>query len=144
MAVPVDGGELGDGAGVGAQDVDGGAEGTGVHRGGGGGHGGWASGAVSAGQYTHLARTDSGSTAPRGPDLARQIAAHRVGAAESAASMIGAVMEPAVDHFNVLHVVADSLEERFEQMRMFRKKSSRRSGRRHRGVPLAHLRNRGG
>ena len=57
--------------------------------------------------------------AMRGLDLDRQIAANWIGTAESVASMIGAVMEQGIDHFNVLHVVADSLEERFEQMRMF-------------------------
>ena len=44
MAVPVDGGELGDGAGVGPQDVDGGAERPLVHGGGRSVHGGYASG----------------------------------------------------------------------------------------------------
>lgn len=57
--------------------------------------------------------------AMRGLDLDRRIEANWVGTAESVASMIGAVMEQGIDHFNVLHVVADSLEERFEQMRMF-------------------------
>ena len=57
--------------------------------------------------------------AMRGADLDRQIAANWVGTAESVASMIGTVMEQGIDHFNVLHIVADSLEERFEQMQMF-------------------------
>ena len=33
--------------------------------------------------------------------------------------MIGAVIEQGIDHFNVLHIVGDSLEARFEQMQMF-------------------------
>ena len=57
--------------------------------------------------------------AMRGADLDRQIATNWVGTAESVASMIGTVMEQGIDHFNVLHIVADSLEERFEQMQMF-------------------------
>ena len=55
----------------------------------------------------------------RGLDLDRQIAANWVGTPESVASMIGAVVEQGIDHFNVLHIVGDSLEARFEQMRMF-------------------------
>ena len=35
------------------------------------------------------------------------------------AEKIGAVAERGIDHFNVLHVVGDTLEERFDQMRMF-------------------------
>ena len=55
----------------------------------------------------------------RGLDLDRQIAANWVGTPESVASMIGAVVEQGIDHFNVLHIVGDSLEARFEQMQMF-------------------------
>ena len=55
----------------------------------------------------------------RGLDLDRQVAANWVGTPESVASMIGAVVEQGIDHFNVLHIVGDSLEARFEQMRMF-------------------------
>ena len=55
----------------------------------------------------------------RGLDLDRQIAANWVGTPESVAPMVGAVMEQGIDHFNVLHIVGDSLEARFEQMQMF-------------------------
>ena len=55
----------------------------------------------------------------RGLDLDRQIAANWVGTAELVAEKIGAVAEQGIDHFNVLHVVGDTLDERFEQMRMF-------------------------
>ena len=55
----------------------------------------------------------------RGLDLDRQVATNWVGTPESVASMIGAVVEQGIDHFNVLHIVGDSLEARFEQMRMF-------------------------
>ena len=55
----------------------------------------------------------------RGLDLDRQIAANWVGTPESVAATIGAVIEQGLDHFNVLHIVGDSLEARFEQMRMF-------------------------
>ena len=57
--------------------------------------------------------------AMRGLDLERQIANNWVGTPESVASMIGAVIEQGIDHFNVLHIVGDSLEARFEQMQMF-------------------------
>ena len=55
----------------------------------------------------------------RGLDLDRQIAANWVGTPESVAGQIGAVKEQGIDHFNVLHIVGDTLEARFEQMRMF-------------------------
>ena len=55
----------------------------------------------------------------RGLDLDRQIAANWVGTAESVAEKIGAVAEQGIDHFNVLHVVGDTLDERYDQMRMF-------------------------
>ena len=54
-----------------------------------------------------------------GLDIDRQIAANWVGTPESVAEKIGAVAEQGIDHFNVLHVVGDTLEERFDQMRMF-------------------------
>ena len=57
--------------------------------------------------------------AMRGLDLDRQIAANWVGTPESVAPMVGAVVEQGIDHFNVLHIVGDSLEARFEQMQMF-------------------------
>ena len=55
----------------------------------------------------------------RGLDIDRQIAAGWVGTPESVAEKIGVVAEQGIDHFNVLHVVGDTLEERFDQMRMF-------------------------
>ena len=55
----------------------------------------------------------------RGLDVDRQIAANWVGTPESVAAAIGAVMDQGIDHFNVLHVVGDTLEARFEQMQMF-------------------------
>ena len=55
----------------------------------------------------------------RGLDLDRQIAANWVGTPESVAEKIGMVMEQGIDHFNVLHIVGDTLDERFEQMQMF-------------------------
>ena len=55
----------------------------------------------------------------QGLDLDRQIAVNWVGTPESVAAMIGAVIEQGIDHFNVLHIVGDSLEARFEQMQMF-------------------------
>ena len=55
----------------------------------------------------------------RGLDIDRQIAANWVGTPESVAEQIGAVAEQGIDHFNVLHVIGDTLDERFEQMRMF-------------------------
>ena len=57
--------------------------------------------------------------ARQGLDLDRHIAANWVGTPESVAEKIGAVVEQGIDHFNVLHVVGDTLDERFEQMRMF-------------------------
>ena len=54
-----------------------------------------------------------------GVDIDRQIAAGWVGTPESVAEKIGAVAEQGIDHFNVLHVIGDTLEERFDQMRMF-------------------------
>ena len=57
--------------------------------------------------------------ATQGLDLDRQIAANWVGTPESVASKIGAVIEQGIDHFNVLHIVGDALEARFEQMQMF-------------------------
>ena len=54
-----------------------------------------------------------------GLDLDRQIAANWVGTPESVAASIGAVAEQGIDHFNVLHIVGDTLEARFEQMQMF-------------------------
>ena len=42
-----------------------------------------------------------------------------IGATESVAAKIGAVAEQGIDHFNVLHIVGDTLEARFEQMQMF-------------------------
>ena len=57
--------------------------------------------------------------ARQGQDLDRHIAANWVGTPESVAEKIGAVVEQGIDHFNVLHVVGDTLDERFEQMRMF-------------------------
>ena len=54
-----------------------------------------------------------------GLDVERQIAANWVGTPESVAEKIGAVVEQGIDHFNVLHIVGDTLDERFEQMRMF-------------------------
>ena len=57
--------------------------------------------------------------ASRGLDLDRQIAGNWVGTPESVAAKIGAVAEQGVDHFNVLHIVGDTLEARFEQMQMF-------------------------
>ena len=57
--------------------------------------------------------------ARQGLDLDRHIAANWVGTPESVAGKIGAVVEQGIDHFNVLHVVGDTLDERFEQMRMF-------------------------
>ena len=54
-----------------------------------------------------------------GLDPDRHIAANWVGTPESVAEKIGAVAEQGIDHFNVLHVVGDTLAERFEQMRMF-------------------------
>ena len=57
--------------------------------------------------------------ARRGPDLGAHIAANWVGTPESVAEKIGAVAEQGIDHFNVLHVVGDTLDERFDQMRMF-------------------------
>ena len=54
-----------------------------------------------------------------GLDLDRQIADNWVGTPESVAAQIGAVMEQGIDHFNVLHIVGDTLEARFEQMQMF-------------------------
>ena len=35
------------------------------------------------------------------------------------AAKIGVVKEQGINHFNVLHVVGDTLEARFEQMQMF-------------------------
>ena len=55
----------------------------------------------------------------QGLDLDGHIAANWVGTPESVAEKIGAVAEQGIDHFNVLHVVGDTLDERFEQMRMF-------------------------
>ena len=55
----------------------------------------------------------------QGRDIDRQIAANWIGTPESVAAKIGAVVAQGIDHFNVLHVVGDSLEARFEQMRMF-------------------------
>ena len=55
----------------------------------------------------------------RGLDLDRQIAANWVGTPESVAAKIGMAMEQGIDHFNVLHIVGDTLDERFEQMQMF-------------------------
>ena len=55
----------------------------------------------------------------RGLDIDGQIAANWVGTPETVAEKIGAVAEQGIDHFNVLHVVGDALEERFDQMRMF-------------------------
>ena len=57
--------------------------------------------------------------ASRGLDLDRQIAANWVGTPESVAAKIGAVAEQGIDHFNLLHIVGDTLEARFEQMQMF-------------------------
>ena len=57
--------------------------------------------------------------AARGLDLDRQIAANWVGTPESVAAKIGMVIEQGIDHFNVLHIVGDTLDARFEQMRMF-------------------------
>ena len=57
--------------------------------------------------------------ASRGLDLDRQIAGNWVGTPESVAAKIGAVAQQGIDHFNVLHIVGDTLEARFEQMRMF-------------------------
>ena len=57
--------------------------------------------------------------AARGLDIDAQIAANWVGTPESVAEKIGAVAEQGIDHFNVLHIVGDTLDERFEQMRMF-------------------------
>ena len=65
-------------------------------------------------------RAASGSTErSRGLDIDQQIEANWVGTPESVAEKIGAVAEQGIDHFNVLHVVGDTLDERFEQMRMF-------------------------
>ena len=55
----------------------------------------------------------------RGLDPDRQIAANWVGTPESVAAKIGVVKEQGISHFNVLHVVGDTLESRFEQMQMF-------------------------
>ena len=55
----------------------------------------------------------------RGLDIDGQIAAGWVGTPESVAEKIGAVAEQGIDHFNVLHVIGDTLDERFDQMRMF-------------------------
>ncbi len=57
--------------------------------------------------------------AQRGLDLDRQIAANWVGTPESVAAKIAAVMAQGIDHFNVLHIVGDTLDARFEQMQMF-------------------------
>ena len=57
--------------------------------------------------------------AGQGMDLDRQVAANWVGTPESVAAQIGAVMEQGIDHFNVLHIVGDTLEARFEQMHRF-------------------------
>ena len=57
--------------------------------------------------------------ARQGLDLDAHIEANWVGTPESVAEKIGAVVEQGIDHFNVLHVVGDTLDERFEQMRMF-------------------------
>jgi len=57
--------------------------------------------------------------ASQGLDVGRQIEANWVGTPESVAEKIAAVAEQGIDHFNVLHVVGDTLDERFEQMRMF-------------------------
>ena len=57
--------------------------------------------------------------ASRGLDLDRQIAGNWVGTPESVAAKIGAVADQGIDHFNVLHIVGDTLEARFEQMQMF-------------------------
>ena len=55
----------------------------------------------------------------RGLDLDRQVAVNWVGTPESVAAKIGMAMEQGIDHFNVLHIVGDTLDERFEQMQMF-------------------------
>ena len=57
--------------------------------------------------------------ASRGLDVDRQIAGNWVGTPESVAEKIGAVADQGIDHFNVLHIVGDTLEARFEQMHMF-------------------------
>ena len=57
--------------------------------------------------------------ASKGLDLDRWMAANWVGTPESVAEQIRAVAGQGIDHFNVLHVVGDSLEARFEQMQMF-------------------------
>ena len=57
--------------------------------------------------------------AARGLDIDGQIEANWVGTPQSVAEKIGAVAERGIDHFNVLHIVGDTLDERFEQMQMF-------------------------
>ena len=57
--------------------------------------------------------------ARQGMDLDRHVAANWVGTPESVAAAIGAVMDQGIDHFNVLHIVGDTLEARFEQMHRF-------------------------
>ena len=79
--VPVDGGELGDGAGVGAQDVDGGAEGAGVH-GGGGAHGGCPGGKRTPVMIC-LPPHRGGPAAPRPFHAAESVRAREPGSVES-------------------------------------------------------------
>ena len=55
----------------------------------------------------------------RVPDVDRHIEANWVGTPESVAEKIGMMVDQDIDHFNVLHVVGDTLDERFDQMRMF-------------------------
>ena len=54
-----------------------------------------------------------------GMDLDQQIAANWIGTPESVAAKISGVMEQGIDHFNVLHIVGDTLQARFDQMRGF-------------------------
>ena len=57
--------------------------------------------------------------AQRGADLDKMIDTNWVGTPEQVAEKIASVAAQGIDHFNVLHIVGDTLEERMEQMQWF-------------------------
>lgn len=57
--------------------------------------------------------------ASRGADLDKMMASNWIGTPQQVTEKIAAVAEQGIDHFNVLHIVGDTLQERMEQMQWF-------------------------